>query len=337
MRDRIRAMLPSQDVPEDGLEEPPSQRGLAMVLSLVVASVMWFSFSMRETYPVTLRVPIEIVQTPPGTALRESPPEDVTVTLAGDGWTLLTFTRNPPTIRVEAERSTVDLAASLREAGLPAGVQVQSVQPAIIELALDTRTRRRLPIRLRQNIQTQTSHDLIGPPTLSPDTVEVTGAQSLLAVLDDWPTDVLDLEDLDQSTTQIVALADTFGGLLRPAVDGTRVRVDVGEFTEGRRRLDIRVENLPPGVAGVRFDPDEVLAVYRTPLEGAVYDLALTTPGFYAVVDFFDIERDTTDGEVPVSAKWPAGLDVRDVTLQPSRVGYFIQRPASVAPDIDDR
>ena len=44
----------------------------------------------------------------------------------------------------------------------------------------------------------------------------------------------------------------------------------------------------------------------------------------------FDIARDTTatDGQVPVSARVPEDLDIRDVTLQPSRVGYFIQRAA---------
>lgn len=307
-----------------------------MALSLVVAAVMWFSFSMRETYPITMRVPIEIAQTPRGTALREAPPKSVTVTLSGDGWTLLSFTRNPPTIRVAAERSTVDLAAALQEAGLPPGIQLQAVQPAVIELALDTQTRRRLPIRLRDDIRTRTPHDLLRPPTLSPDTVEVTGAQSLLATLSDWPTDVLVLEDVDRSTTRMVALADTFEGLLSPAIAATRVRVEVGEFTEGRRRLEVEVENLPPGVAGVRFDPRQVTAVFRTPLEGETYNQALTMPGFRAVVDYFDIRRDTTDGEVPVSVRWPSTLDIRDVTLRPSRVGYFIQRPAAEPDSLED-
>ena len=335
VRDRVRAMLPSAGVPEDGLEEPPTQRGLAMVLSLVVATVMWFSFSMRETYPVELTVPIEVAQTPPGTALREAPPEAIVATFEGEGWELLSFIRTLSVLRINADRSTINLAAALG-AGLPAGIQIRDVRPAEIELALDTRTRRRLPIRLRDDIRTETSYDLLGRPRLSPDTVEVTGAQSLLAVLDDWPTERLTLENIDQSTTRMVALADTFGGLLTPAVEATRVRVEVGEFTEGRRRLEVEVENLPPDVAGVRFDPREVDAVFRTPLEGEAYNRALTSPDFRAVVDYFNIRRDTTDGEVPVSPRWPSSLDIRDVRLQPNRVGYFIQRPAAEPDDLED-
>lgn len=335
VRDRLRALLPSAGPPPDGGDEPPGRRGLAMLLSVVVAAVMWFSFSMRESYSVTMRLPIVIEQTPAGQALREPPPEAATVTFSGDGWTLLSLTRRRPAIRVVAEDATVDLRAALQEqqSGLPAGVEVGAVQPATITLALDRQTTRRLPIRLRQDIETDLGYDLLRPPRLSPDSVTVTGAQSLLGVLDDWPTEVLRAEGVEGDLMRTVALADTFGGLLTPAVRTTDVSLDIGEFTEDERELQVEVENLPPDVAGIRFDPPRVRAVYQVPVEGEVADRAERSPRFRAVVDYFDIQRDTTDGEVPVSPRWPDDLDVRDVRLEPSRVGYFIQRPAQAPPD----
>lgn len=331
IRERIRALLPSAEpVPIDE-NEPASQRSLAMLLSFVVALVMWFSFSMREEYPVTLRLPVEVARTPAGQSLRAAPPATATVTLRGEGWTLLSLSRRLPTIRVYADAPFVDLAAALQESGLPAGIEIQSVQPQSVELALDTRTNRRLPIRLRERIGTEVGYDLLRPPTLSPDSVTVTGAQSLLGVLDEWPTEVLTAEGVEESLTRTVALADTFGGLLSPSVRATRVRVDVGEFTEGQRELVVEVENLPVDVEGVRFDPPRVMASFRVPTVGEMYSRAETSSRFRAVVDYFDIRRDTTDGEVPVSARWPDDLDVRDVRLEPSRVGYFIQRRAAEA------
>ena len=327
-RDRLRALLPAAAGADD--DEPTSRRGLAMLLSLVVAAVMWFSFSMRESYPLTLRVPVEIVRTPPGQALRAAPPAMATVTVEGEGWTLLTLSRRPPAIRVYADAATVDLTAALRESGLPAGIAVQSVQPQMIELALDTRTRRRLPIRLREDIRTEPPYDLVRPPTLTPDSVEVTGSQTLLGALDDWPTALFSIDAVDGSLTRTVALADTFGGLLEPAVRTTRVEVEIAEFTEGRRFLEVEVENLPPDVAGVRFQPSTVEAVYRAPTSGSTYARADTSRRFRAVVDYFDIRRDSTDGVVPVAARWPQDLDVRGVELRPSRVEYFIRRRAVV-------
>lgn len=327
VRERLQALLPGDDPEGDG--EPAGRRGLAMVLSLVVALVMWFSFSMRETYPVTLRVPVEVVRTPPGQALQTPPPSVATVTLQGEGWTLLSLTRRPPVIRVYADGPDVDLAAALQESGLPAGVQVQSVQPQAVTLALDARTSRRLPIRLRREIRTEPPYDLLRPPTLRPDSVTVTGSQALLGGLEAWPTEVLVAQDLARSLTRRVALADTFGGLLSPDAASTLVRIDVGGFTEGARDLVVEVENLPPGVLGVRFDPVRVRATYRTPVAGETYGRAESTDEFRAVVDYFDIARDPTgDGRVAVSPRWPPDLDVRDVTLTPGLVEYFIQRPA---------
>ncbi len=332
IRDRLRAMMPSDEEPAEDGDEPAGRRGLAMLLSLVVALVMWFSFSMRESYPVTLRMPVEIARTPNGTALRTAPPEAATVTLRGDGWTLLSLTRRTPTIRVSADDARIDLRAALQGEGLPAGIQVEAVQPQYVDLDLDTRTNRRLPIRLRQRIEPRVGFDLLREPLLTPDSVTVTGAQSLLGVLDDWPTDVLVVDNVEARLTRIVALADTFGGLLTPSVRATTVRVDIGEFTEATRDLVVEVENVPAGVLGVRFDPPRVRAVFRVPSVGDTYDRALASPRVRAVVDFFDIARDTTttDGQVPVSARWPDDIDIRDVTLQPARVGYFIQRPPVV-------
>ena len=332
VRERLRAMLPNT-ADADPSDEPASRRSLAMFLSVVVALVMWFSFSMRGTYPVTMRLPVEVMRTPPGQALRAPPPATATVTMVGDGWTMLSLSRNVPTIRVAADGDQVDLAAALQESGLPAGVQVQSIQPQTIELALDTRTTRRLPIRLRRQITTRQPFDLRRPPALRPDSVLVTGAQSLLGGLEDWPTEVLIADDVDRDIRRRVALADTFSGLLSPAVSSTVVSADVVKYTGWDRALPVEVENLPPGVLGVRFEPATVLARYRVPQEGDDYDRAENSDDFRAVVDYFDIARDTTDGEVPVSARWPADLDVRDVTLTPGRVEYFIQRPAVVDPE----
>lgn len=323
VRDRLRVLLPAAPVTEDEL---PDRRGLAVLLSVVVAIVLWFSFSMRESYAVLMDVPVEIVGTPEGQALAAPPPARVSVVLQGEGWTLLGLRRRPPAVRVFANGPTVDLAAALREAGLPANVDVQSVQPNVINLALDTETSRRLPIRLRSRIDLTPPHGLLRPPSLQPDSVFVTGAQSLLGGLTDWPTELLVAENVSEDLTRRVALSDPFGGLLQPSVRQTVVTLDVGEYTEGRRMLDVEVADLPPGVEGVRFEPAQVEAVYRVPLKGASYERARTTDAFRAVVDYGDILRDSTAGQVPVAARWPDDLNVRDVSLSPGRVGYFIQR-----------
>lgn len=326
--DRLRALRPSSE-----LDDTDHGGWMAAVLSVVVALTLWFTFSMRETYTVSVRVPIEVAALPTGQALREAPPRTVAAQVQGEGWDLLAFTRSVPAVRVAAESPTVDVVAALSEAGLPSGIGVVGAQPRTFELALDTRTSRRVPIRLVSDLSLASSFGLIRPPQLSPDSVVVSGAQSLLGGLRDWPTERFTLDDIRASTTRWVALEDTLGGLLEPDRRQTRVSVQVGRFTEGERLLDIVVRNRPPGAPTVRFDPAQVRAVYRVPSDDT-YERAADSPEFVAVVDYGDIARDTTDGAVPIRAAVPNGLDVRDVVLTPARAGYFLIRPR-VAPPAD--
>lgn len=333
VRSRLRSLIPPR-----GAEPPPDdeggRRGLAMGLSVVVAVVLWFSFSMRESYSVTVELPVEVVRLPDGQALREPPPASTTVTLDGEGWTLLGFSRRRPTIQVEADDdATVDLGAALQRQ-VPAGVAVRAVQPRRVALALDAETTRRLPIRLRRNVETRPSYGLLRPPTLQPDSVVVSGAQSLLGRLTDWPTEMLVARDVDADLRQTVALSDTFGGLLSPSVEATTVTVEVGQFTRAERDLDVEVEGLPPRIADVTFDPPRVTASFDVPSAGEAYDEALVSDAFRAVVDWADIARDSTSGSVPVSLRVPPGLGIRDATASPSRVEYFIsRRPAPPDPE----
>lgn len=308
-------------------------RGLAMLLSLVVALALWFTFSMRETYTVSVTVPIEVTSVPRGQALRSSPPATVTAQVQGEGWSLIALTRRVPPVRLAATSPQVDIVAALSEGRLPAGVSVVGAQPRTVELDLDTRTTRRVPIRLVTSLDMAPSHGLLRPPILSPDSVVVSGAQSLLGTLTSWPTEPLTGENVRSSLAQWVLLRDTLGGLVDTDRRQTLARVLIGEFTEGERMLPVEVRGRPADAPDVRFEPAMVRATYRVPSDDT-YERAEAAEGFVATVDYADILRDTTSGTVPVSPRVPPGLDVRDVVVTPSRVGYFLIRTRPLlAPD----
>jgi len=304
------------------------RRGLAMLLSLAVAFALWFSFSMRETYVLSLTVPIEVGSVPAGEALRAPPPRTVTAQVRGDGWTLLSLSRAVPAVRLAASTPQVDVVAALSSGGLPAGVSVVSAQPRVVELQLEERTTRRVPVRLVSQLSFAPSHGLRRPPVLAPDSVTASGARSILRDLDAWPTEPLTGDEVRAPFSRWVPLRDTLGGLVETGVRQTLVRADVGEFTEGTRRLRVVVRGRPAGAPEVRFDPAEVFATYRVPAD-VTYDRAAADPAFVAVVEYADVVRDTVAGTVPLTPRVPPGLDVSDVSVSPSRVGYFLLRPSA--------
>lgn len=86
----------------------------AMVVSVAVAFALWFTFSMREEYPVSVDVPLEVVGVPDGQALEASLPHHARVGFSGEGWQLLNLTYRPPTVRIPADGGEVDIPTAIR-------------------------------------------------------------------------------------------------------------------------------------------------------------------------------------------------------------------------------
>ena len=297
----------------------------ALLFSLALAFVLWFAFSMRKTYTVFVAMPIEVQRLPDGQALRSQPPQAARVQVQGVGWELLPFGRTPPPLQLQAQGNEVNLFAAATESKqIPAGLSVIGVNPSQLTLDLEERITRSLPVRLRGEVGTAALYETIGVPVLSPDTIEVAGARSVLAGLDVWHTQRIEVEGADATFAASVPLSDTLAGLVTKSAEAVSVKIEVGQFTETTRTLEVRVEGAPAGVVAVRTIPSRVTATFRVPADPEQFDRALATDDFYAFVPFEEVERDTS-GTVLVVPHLPAGLAVRDVRITPQRLRYLIR------------
>lgn len=316
---RLRALFPRVQAPG---EPEQTRNGLAMMLSLLVAVVLWFTFSMQETYTTTVEVGLDVGSLPEGQALQRPPPMTARVSLQGRGEDLFGLAWTPPRVRLFADGPTVNVAEAIQsDAGwLPVGVSVLGAQPRTIRLDLDESVTVRMPIQFEGRIRAAEPYDLLRPPTLAPDSVTVTGARSLLDGFDAWPTDRVIREDLRDDLRLPIALSDTFGSLVTLSAQSTELNASIVEFAVGDLTLEVEAENVPPGT-GIRFEPGTVRATFRSPTGDAF--ARVEEVGFRAVVDFEDVIRDGGAGTVNVGARVPARLDARSIRFEPSRVEYF--------------
>jgi len=318
----LRRVLIAADRQRRQLDEG-ERRAAAIALSVVVAFVLWFTFSMREQYAVAVEMPIEVGRLPDGRALRVLPPAAARVTVQGAGWELLKLQRAPPALVLNATDEQVDVFAAASESPrLPAGLLVQSVTPSTVRLELEPILTRAVPVRLVVDVDPAPLYDLLGPPRVVPDTVYVTGARSVVLPLESFPTAPLARGDVRQTITTRLALSDTLRGLVRTHVASVEATVPVGLFTEATREVEVQVEGSPPGAPPVVLLPPRVRVTYRIPVEQ--YERSLRTPDFYVFVPYATVINDTTGTLQPV-AQLPAGLAVRDARIEPRRLRYRVR------------
>ncbi len=321
--ERVRLFLAERALRRDRPENEARRRWTAIFMSVVVAFGLWLTFSMRESYSVVVEMPLVVTDLPEGRALSRLPQPLARVTVQGEGWDLLALSRRPPALAVDAQEARLDvLSAASDGTRLPPGVSVQSVVPAVVELELEPRITRVLPVRPRLGFEPAPLYELLAEPTVWPDTVVVSGARSILNSLDAWPTQTVTREPVTESFTETVLLSDTLAGLVELSLGNVELTVEAALYTEATRELEVRTEGTPPGADPVRLIPSTITVTYRVPVDE--FDRAQASEQFYATVNYASAINDTT-GTVQPLLNLPDELHLRDPRPEPRRLQYRIR------------
>ncbi len=307
---------PEEDEPRR--DEDP-RRGMAITVCVLLSCILWLSLTLGEQRTQTIRLPVEVVETPEGQALAEVPPTHVQVQLQGRGLDLIRLLYNPPVVEVRATTSQVDVAD---EIDLPQGtsLQLEAVTPASFEMALEPRQTRRVPVQSRVEVDVASDYELLEDPLIEPDSVEVEGAESVVRGVEAWPTTASTIENLQDTVEVQVPLADTLRRLVNVRPQDVRVIARAGRFVEETREVEVEVTGVPSGQDLVSLQPSTIRIRYRVLFRDLFK--ARRASEFFATVSYDQIRTDTT-GYVTPRVHVPSDLHIRDSEPIPSRLRYY--------------
>lgn len=315
--ERLRQLFqsPSSDDREEG---EPRRRGVAIAVCLGLSLVLWFSLTLQESRTVTMELPVQMT-VPEGEALAALPPSSVSAQVEGSGLDLLRLLFNPPLVSVEATSGTVDVRDRLTF-GQGSDLRVESVTPRRIEVVTEPRIERQVPVRSRVELGLASAHELIGPPELEPDSIRVSGAQSVVEGIAAWPTVTRRIEGVEDTTRRQVALIDTLSSLVQREADRVTLVARAGRFSEATREVTVEVTGVPPEQNLVALQPSTIRIRYRVLFEQLFK--SQRSSGFFATVSYSQIRADTT-GFVTPTVHVPSDLMIRDPEPIPSRLRYY--------------
>lgn len=313
--DRLRDLF----VPE---EEPRSRerprRGFAITVCVLLSVILWLSLTLTEDRTQELRLPVEVGETPEGQALAERPPSHVQVNVEGPGLDLLRLLYNPPVVSVNATTDQVNVEEQINLSR--SSIRLESVTPTSFEIKLESLATRRIPVRSRAQIDLGDAYELIDPPELDPDSVQVKGAESIVEGMETWPTDSLTIDNLQDTVEVQVPLKDTLQGLATVSPESVRLLARAGRFVEETREVDVEVTGVPSGQDLVSLQPASVRIRYRVLFEDMFE--ARRSSEFFATVSYDQIRSDTT-GYVMPRIGVPSDLVIRDPEPIPPRLRYY--------------
>lgn len=299
---------------------PRTEKIIVFIVAYVIAVSLWLLVNLNRDFNLSVNLPIQVAQFQGNQAMVEEPPENVSVSLVGEGWKLITIYNNPPALRVDPRQGSINLYDRAKETmGMYLDVSVQNVQPMIMNIPMEERVTKKIPIQPNVDISFRRQYGLVNEPEILPDSVEISGAQSLVEDITYWETEDITLEEVSDSIHQHIALKES-SDLLEMDTHEVLYRATVSEFTEGEIRINVTTDDLPDD-RNVRFSPSVITVRYDVPIEE--YARSQEVVPFEAYVAYEEILQDTTGFVIPTIRRLNDELNLRVRSVQPRRVSYF--------------
>jgi YbbR domain-containing protein len=294
--------------------------------TLLIGIFLWLSVNLREQYNITVSAPLSIEDVPEGMAIRTAVPQHVQLKLHGEGWRLAGLLMGPdihvsiPFSSLPQGNRDITINQILERITLSPGIQLLRVSPDTVPVWLDRVSAKRVPVVPDLSLTFREGYGQVGTVQLMPDSVTMTGAETVLRQITEWRTAHASFEDIKAPVEAMVALAHGDGPAVQCMPPELQVRINVQPFAEKVfSGLPVELDDLPANREVILIPPKmEVVA------RGGIRQLASLMPvDFRVSVPFDRILADTTGSILP-DVHPPSGIQV--VTHRPERLQYIVRK-----------
>jgi len=295
-----------------------------LFLSIFFAVILWIYLNLSYTYSIEVNVPLEVTYSK-SEAVADQLPSDLDVTVNGKGWDLLNI------LMFKKLHYKLDLSKYKQESkiitnqsiqdrlNLPSNITLTKIEPEEIDINLDKYSEKYVRLRSNLIVRTKDNYKLVGTIKLSPDSVKIIGANSVLSKIKFIPTEVKVIEDINSNMSGLINIKDTLVNLIKIEPKSVRynfnVELSADKNFEG---IDIAINNVPDNKEVLLIPPKAEIS-----LKGGVEQLSKINPSEIKLfIDFKKLEDDTLGYFVP-EIQLPVEANV--ININPPKFQYIIK------------
>ncbi len=282
---------------------------------------------MTKRYTAAVSLPVVIKTENATRTVKGEYPLRVEVKCEAEGWKILSLylgqTEWVIDLSSEVQKDILEIETLAKATQyikpLPEGMKVLEVEPPILELKLDEKITKRVPIRLAAIPQAQAGYVMRSNIQLQPESLTVSGARSVLESISFWKTAVPSVRDVANEFQFELPLDDTLNGIVMRSVSKVKVHGFAEQLSESEFS-DVPVSLIKSKrPVYVTLIPNRVSLT----LSGAVSDLAkVRSESLTVVVEGDKLLSDTTGFVAPI-VKYPKGLELRRAS--PEKIQYILR------------
>lgn len=296
------------------------EKVIAFSVAFFLSVCLWFIVNLSRDFNVTIQVPIQITGIPEDEIVSSEVPESAVVNVSGEGWNIISVYNNPPRVLLTAQSQQVSLSEQMRnQSNAFSDLNIIQVEPSQVTIQTERKASKRVPVISNVQLNMRGQFGLLQDPTITPDSITVSGTASALESISVWGTEHIQIDDVNGNIQRNVALEQSDSGLSLD-VEHVNFQAQIAEFTEAEIRVPVRTRNLPAGRA-VTYNPSSITVRFDVPLNQ--YSVIEDSRPFRAYVDYSAIEEDDSGRIAPEIEVVDTTFTIRLRSFQPPRVSYF--------------
>lgn len=293
--------------------------------------IFWFLTKLSKEYESTVVYPVSYENLPIDKMLQKTPKSEIGIHIKASGFKILSARLVPKTIKIDASnllaKSSTKYYLLLSQQRLSiqkqmnTGVDIDHFINDSIALNLGFLQQKKVPVRLRSEINYQLGYNANGEIQVSPDSIVLSGPESILDTIQYVETIPLVMNDVASSIEEKLDL--------KPFRTSDKIKFDqasvtltakVEKYTEGTQKVSFVILNKPSDVTISTF-PKEVTVTYKVALSNFN---KVNASSFLVECDYLMSSENNLSYLVPRLARQPDL--VKNVKITPNTIEFVIEK-----------
>ena len=175
--------------------------GIAALVSLILITAVWFSFSRGLDTLMTLEIPVEYTKSDPKIEIIETSVNTVSLQLGGPSALIKSIRPEQIQVRLDLDKAVAGrntFSITRDNITLPPGIFLKKVSPSVVEATLEVIIKKTLPLQVDW-VGKLPEHLILSEIKLDPEKIEVIGGNRILENISTIYTAKIPLDNLQQS------------------------------------------------------------------------------------------------------------------------------------------
>ncbi len=311
------------------------QKFIIFLFFIFVATIFWFLTALSKNVSATISYPVDYINFPPKKFSIGELPEKLTLKVNGNGFTILKYNFSTRFLPIEIDVSSHPLArfsskdtshfflltnSLLTEISsqLSSDITIIDIVPDTLKFEFTNIISKKVPVKADIKPIYERQYMQIGQIKIKPDSVVISGPQTLLQNINSVKTCFKKYKKLSSTINERLCIAEIKGEKI--SKDAVDIVVPVEKYTEASVNIPLDVVN-PPQKVSLRVFPHKISVSFNVSLNDYP---TINQNQFKAVADYSTIDNQISNKLKVNLVQYPE--KITNVKINPVFVEFLIEK-----------